>query len=312
MAKVARVVKAVNSRANTSLVTTSTKCFRGAARFRAITCLVWFIFFIFSSQGSYGENSTALYEEISDEELLSLEDINELDEEWDEEYDIFEGKGGSFDFDKRDYLERYNRAVFSMNEVTDEIVWNLWVRLYLKMPKFFQRRMEDFLANAAEPVSAVNFMLQRKPNDSLRALVRFGINSIAGVGGTLDVAARLGIPYKRTDFYETMMHYYPHRAQYIVIPILGPSNVSMLLGLVVDMFLDPLFYVSWYYDKRPYYTGLFVLNVIKVRASLHDVFKSIEETSFDEYTDIRNMLLQSSYSAVRKAEEEGEYGDLSQ
>jgi phospholipid-binding lipoprotein MlaA len=54
----------------------------------------------------------------------------------------------------------------------------------------------------------------------------------------------MGFPYHDEDFGQTLAVYGVGEGPYLMLPLLGLSNLRDLAGRVVDMFFDPLTYVA--------------------------------------------------------------------
>ncbi len=69
--------------------------------------------------------------------------------------------------------------------------------------------------------------------------MRFVVNSTLGMAGLVDLAGRWGIPYHEQDLGITLGVWGIPEGPYIVVPILGPSDVRDLGGEVAQGFADP-------------------------------------------------------------------------
>ena len=84
-----------------------------------------------------------------------------------------------------------------------------------------------------------------------------------------------------------------------MLPMLGPAPPRDLIGKVVDIFLDPMTYVS-YRSKLYYDMGIGLIGVIDLRAQNIGTLESIERTSVDYYATTRNLYLQYRKAAVNR------------
>ena len=66
------------------------------------------------------------------------------------------------------------------------------------------------------------------------------LNTTLGIGGLFDVAGYMGMEYEPEDFGQTMAVWGLSEGPYIVIPVLGPSNVRDASGRLVDGYVDPV------------------------------------------------------------------------
>ena len=137
--------------------------------------------------------------------------------------------------DPRDPWERVNRATYKFNDVLDRAVAKPVAKAYRRVtPQFAQTGVANFFSNLDGPTVIINDGLQGKPKDTLRHLGRFVVNSTLGLGGLLDPASRLGLDAGSADFGQTFGHWGIHPGPYVVLPVLGPSDVRDGIGLVPE------------------------------------------------------------------------------
>jgi phospholipid-binding lipoprotein MlaA len=134
-----------------------------------------------------------------------------------------------------DPLEPINRSIYTFNAAFDRYVFLPVVRAYVDVtPEFVRDRVSDFFINLDEFRNFTNSVLQLKAESAGRAVLRFVVNVMFGFGGLYDIASARGIPPEPEDFGETLGHYGAGPGPYLVIPILGPSNLRDGTGLAVD------------------------------------------------------------------------------
>lgn len=136
-----------------------------------------------------------------------------------------------------DPLEPINRQIFAFNtsisgpldDVRDDApsgaVW---------------RGMHNFLVNLREPLTFVNDLAQGRDCAAGASLRRFMVNSSLGVAGIFDVAGELGIEAHDNDFGQTLAVWGFPSGPYIVLPVLGPSDLRAVSGTAVEFFADPV------------------------------------------------------------------------
>jgi len=164
-----------------------------------------------------------------------------------------------------DPIEPVNRSIYTFNAGFDRYVFLPVVRAYETVtPEFVRNRIADFFTNLAEFRNFTNSTLQLKTEKAGRAVLRFVINVMFGFGGFYDIAGAKGIPQENEDFGETLGYWGAGPGPYLVVPILGPSNLRDGTGQVVDAlaftFILPsavtgptarIFYYSTNYGLRP-------------------------------------------------------------
>ena len=141
-----------------------------------------------------------------------------------------------------DPLEPMNRVFFEFNRIMDGLLLEPLARIYRGVtPQFFRDAVTNFLDNLNTPVVLANDILQGEPYRAERTLGRFILNTIMGVGGLVDVGGLLGMPERHSeDFGQTLAVYGVGSGPYLMLPLLGPSNVRDTVGQVVDLAFDPL------------------------------------------------------------------------
>ena len=163
-----------------------------------------------------------------------------------------------------DPFEGWNRAVFSFNQKADKYVLEPVAEGYQAVtPAPVRRSVSNFFNNLGEPITAVNSVLQAKPSKAVRSLTRFVFNTTFGLLGLFDVATAMGIEREKEDLGQTLAYWGVGSGPYLVLPILGPSNLRDLGGGVVDRPLNP---ISW--QDEVGMTELLVGNGIQTRAKL--------------------------------------------
>ena len=133
------------------------------------------------------------------------------------------------------------------------------------------------------------------------ALARFLINSSVGVGGLFDVASGLEIDKPDEDLGQTLGYWGLGPGPYLVLPLLGPSDVRDLAGNAADQFANPLTYLNNFdaiddhYSWIPY--ALRALQGVNARASVLS-FDSTLAQQFDPYAFIRGYYLENRREKV--------------
>lgn len=141
----------------------------------------------------------------------------------------------------RDPLEGINRAVYGFNENVDKAVVKPLATVYHDaIPEFIRTGVANFFGNLAYPIVIVNDVLQGKGTQGLDDTSRFITNSTFGLLGFLDVATPAGMPAHNEDFGQTLGVWGFGEGVYIVLPLLGPSNVRDAVGLAADYQADIL------------------------------------------------------------------------
>jgi len=199
-----------------------------------------------------------------------------------------------------DPYEATNRDVFALNQRLDKAVALPVAEFYVSaVPEPARDGVHNFLTNLNSPVVFANDVLQGDVGHAGETLGRFGVNSTLGLAGLVDVASKMGIPGHDTDFGITLGMWGVGEGPFLMLPLIGPAPPRDLVGKVVDVFLDPLTYVS-FRSKIYYDIGLGTIGIIDLRAQNIDTLESIERTSVDYYATTRNLYLQYRKAAVNR------------
>ena len=144
-----------------------------------------------------------------------------------------------------DPLIAMNRVVFRFNDLTYRYAFvplgEGWMRV---VPEPGRDALGRFFDNLRTPGHAVNHLLQLDPKESARSLVRFVVNSTAGLAGLFDPAGDwLELSANPASFADTLSSYGAGYGLYLVLPFAGPSDARGLVGMVGDVPLSPIPYV---------------------------------------------------------------------
>jgi phospholipid-binding lipoprotein MlaA len=194
-----------------------------------------------------------------------------------------------------DPLEGYNRAMFSFNDSVDKAVLKPVASGYNKvMPEVARTGVSNFFSNTGDVWIGVNNILQGKVGQGASDFGRFAINTTVGVVGLFDVASNAGLEKHNEDFGQTLGRWGVGSGAYVVLPLLGPSDVRDGFSLVVDMYGNPLRYVS----NVPTRNELYGVRLVDTRTNLLDVSQLMEEAALDRYVYVRSAYLQRRRSLV--------------
>jgi phospholipid-binding lipoprotein MlaA len=194
-----------------------------------------------------------------------------------------------------DPWENWNRKVFAFNEGLDERILKPVATGYAKVvPQFVRRGVDNFFANAADAWSAVNNVLQGKPEPAFTDVVRFTTNTVFGFFGILDIASEFGLEHHYEDFGQTLGRWGFGAGAYIVWPLIGPSTVRETIALPLDRTASPALYIS----DGSYQFGVVGLQIINTRAKLLGASQVIDDIALDKYTFVRDAYLQRRRSLV--------------
>jgi phospholipid-binding lipoprotein MlaA len=197
-----------------------------------------------------------------------------------------------------DPLEPSNRMVFGANEAVYQHLFDPLADLYgFLVPKPVRGSVLRFFDNLGEPAVFLNEVMQLNPLRAGRTTARFAINTTVGVVGLFDPARRIGLPRDHTDFGETLGVYGIGDGWYLVVPLIGPSNVRDLVGDVVNGFLHPQNYFLAYAPQAILATGSGFSRYEAAREELG----ALRDSSVDFYSAMRSAYLMHRAADIREA-----------
>ena len=215
--------------------------------------------------------------------------------------------------DVYDPWEGWNRRVFAFNEVVDRSAVEPVARAYRAVtPGFFRDGVNNVLTNLRQPVVFANTVLQGNPDASATTFGRFVINSTVGVVGIFDVASGLGVEKHEEDFGQTLGVWGVEPGPFLVLPVLGPSNLRDALGFGVDNAFDPINYAE--FDEpitdTEFRIGRAVVGAVATRERLIGTFETLRSQP-EPYIAMRRTYSSQRKAAIRNGEiEEDRYKDL--
>lgn len=205
-----------------------------------------------------------------------------------------------------DPLETFNRNIFEFNEFLQKYLLRPLAEAYkFILPDFLEEGVHNILLNLRAPVILANDILQFEGGRALETVERFLINSTIGVAGFMDVAADMGIPGHNEDFGQTLGSWGVGEGFYLVLPLLGPSNPRDAIGLVADLFLDPLTQWADNSNRDEINYARTGVTAVDIYSRVMDDLKKLKETSIDYYAAVRSITRQRREAEIRNRASEG-------
>tara|TARA_B100000780_G_scaffold74287_1_gene49907 strand:+ start:42 stop:752 length:711 start_codon:yes stop_codon:yes gene_type:complete len=186
-----------------------------------------------------------------------------------------------------DPFEDINQITFAVNEALDNTLAKPAAQIYGDItPPFIQNRVTRFFKNLAEIDTFINQALQGKPKLALQDFGRFTINSTIGLFGFFDVASKMGLEIHDEDFGQTLGVWGVPSGPYIMLPIIGPSNVRDLMSRPISSFLSGTFAMT----DTDVKLALTALDALETRERYLD-FEAL--ITGDRYTFVKDAYIQS-------------------
>jgi len=198
-----------------------------------------------------------------------------------------------------DPWELTNRDTFAFDVWIDHHIARPIAEAYQEVvPEPAREGLHNAATNMRAPVVLANDVLQARPKRAVRTLGRILINTTVGLGGLIDVASKIGIPYHDNDFGVTLGTAGVAEGSYLVLPFFGPKPPRDLIGSFADGAFDPMTYAR--FDGRgTFLTVRSTFNILDTEAQNMDQVKSIERTSVDFYASVRSLYRQHRTAQIR-------------
>jgi len=203
--------------------------------------------------------------------------------------------------ENNDPLEPTNRVFYAINNGIDTVLFRPAAQAYrFIVPAMQRRHIHNLLTNMSSPVTFTDDVLAAKPRRAGTTLMRFLINTTAGLGGLFDVATDLGYPEHDSDFGITLSLWGVGEGPFLFLPILGPSNPRDFAGFAGDIVLDPLTWAS-FPGSQTLGLSRYGLSAVDQRERYLDTTDNIKKTALDPYATFRSLYRQNRQSTIDKA-----------
>jgi len=200
---------------------------------------------------------------------------------------------------ENDPLEGVNRKIFWFNDHVDgyvlEAVASGWAKV---APTRVRTCIANFFDNLRFPIVTANDLLQAKPAAAGKDFVRFSLNTSLGFLGFFDPAAGWGLEKQDEDFGQTLGVWGVPGGPYLVLPLLGPSNLRDGAGLCVDYALA----VTPFFVDEYILVSAQVVNTVDQRSLVLKEVEEAKRSSFDYYVFVRNAYAQRRNALVEDSQ----------
>jgi phospholipid-binding lipoprotein MlaA len=188
----------------------------------------------------------------------------------------------------RDPWERMNRGTYKFNDAIDRAVVKPVAKGYVKVtPQPVRTGVTNFFDNLETPITMVNDLLQWQVKAFFNDTARLVLNTTLGIGGLFDPATRAGLDRNDRDFGQTLGVWGVKSGPYVVLPVLGPSDVRDAFGRGADTFANPRHYIS----NNWVAWGMWGVRGVDNRSRLLYA-DTIVQGAYDPYAFVRNAYLQ--------------------
>lgn len=201
----------------------------------------------------------------------------------------------------QDPLEPINRITFKFNDfVLLNVVEPVAVSYQAITPDPVEAAVGNFFSNLHYPVRMAGQLLQGRFDGAWIETGRFAINSTIGIVGIFTPADSVKgfAPIPAEDIGQALGAWGLSEGPYVVLPLLGPSNLRDLGGFLCERAVNPLqepFSVlddlDWEWEL-----ALAASELISDSPTLVERYKQLKANSIDPYSAIK-----SGYTQYRKA-----------
>tara|TARA_B100000900_G_scaffold73557_1_gene58615 strand:- start:659 stop:1456 length:798 start_codon:yes stop_codon:yes gene_type:complete len=205
----------------------------------------------------------------------------------------------------KDCFEKLNRATFAFNESLDKALIKPLAKGYRNLPDPIQKGTANAVNNLSNLITIPNNVLQ---GDLKLAFINTGrliVNSTIGILGTLDVANQMGFPkYVREDYGQTLGAWGVGPGCYIVLPVLGPSNLRDTAGSFVNVLGGDHWYNMSVHGNNEFlnenvYLISKALGGVEFRARNIEAFDNLEKNSLDFYASVKSLYTQDRENKIK-------------
>ena len=201
-------------------------------------------------------------------------------------------------------FEKLSRGTLKFNQGLDRVLFKPIAKGYRALPGPIRSGTSNFVGNLRSLLTLSNNILQGDMKGAGNTVGRFTINTTVGILGIFDPATKMGFEKRsREDFGQTLGVWGADTGCYFVLPILGPTTTRDAVGLVGNVFIDPVYQLThntetdvvvgnenlsehnYYYFKGT--------DAVDFRSKNIESLDSIEKNSLDFYASVKSLYLQN-------------------
>ncbi len=192
-----------------------------------------------------------------------------------------------------------NRAVYNFNSDLDRAVIKDISDGYTRhVTQSVRTGIGNFFDNLSYLNVILNDHLQGHFAQGWRNTERMAINTTIGIVGVFDPASGYGRPRQKNDFGITLGRWGASSGPYLVLPLLGPSTVRDVPGIIVSRITNPMF---WLDPPLEVSIPMDVTSFVDQRASLQTQMDLRDRAAIDPYTFTRDVYLRRRSSQIGKS-----------
>ena len=201
-------------------------------------------------------------------------------------------------------FEKFSRGTLKFNQALDKVIFKPVAKGYRALPVPIRTSSSNFIENLRSLLTFSNNVLQGDLKTAGNTAGRFAINTTVGILGIFDPASKMGFEKKsREDFGQTLGVWGADTGCYFVLPILGPTTTRDAVGLVGNIFIDPVYQLTHNAEtdvvvgndnlqEHNYYIYKGT-DAVDFRSKNIESIDSLEKNSIDFYASVKSLYLQN-------------------
>ena len=201
-------------------------------------------------------------------------------------------------------FEKFSRGTLKFNQGLDRAIFKPVAKGYRALPLPIRSGTSNFVGNLRSLLTLSNNVLQGDFKGAGNTAGRFVVITTVGILGVFDPASKMGLEKKsREDFGQTLGVWGAKSGCYFVMPILGPTTARDAVGLVGNVFIDPVYQLTHNTETDViignenlsehnyyYYRGT---DAVDFRSKNIESIESLENNSIDFYASVKSLYLQN-------------------
>ncbi len=209
-------------------------------------------------------------------------------------------------------FEKFSRGTLKFNQGLDRALFKPIAKGYRALPIPLRTGTSNFVDNLRSLLTFTNNVLQGDLRGAGNTAGRFAVNTTVGILGIFDPASKMGLEKKgREDFGQTLGVWGAETGCYFVLPVLGPTTTRDALGLVGNVFIDPVYQLTHNTEtdivvgnenlsehNYYYYKGT---DAVDFRSKNIESIDSLEQNSIDFYASVKSLYLQNRAQKISNA-----------
>ena len=209
-------------------------------------------------------------------------------------------------------FEKFSRGTLKFNQTLDKAIFKPVAKGYRTLPVPIRKGTSNFMGNLRSLLTFSNNVLQGDLKGAGNTAGRFAINTTVAILGIFDPASKMGFEKKsREDFGQTLGVWGADSGCYFVLPILGPTTARDAVGLIGNVFIDPVYQLTHGSEsdlivgnenvgEHNYYIYKGT-DAVDFRSKNIESIDSLEKNSIDFYASVKSLYLQNRAQKIANA-----------